>query len=209
MSRKLIPQFVIGVMSEVIPRCETHASIDSLFLYANAPGDPPMGSKPVKVQEWLRRVNKSEEVEPMQVLGRIVEKYLDEILPSEFDLMYDSKVERNTKIQQVLERAGLRYIGSGVVTGVGASQVQSLEKEIRSLNVEAIEYEFKRAIENVDADPYEAVSAACNILESVFKVIIQEQKLEIPKVQDLSGLWKVVKKKHSHPTTRGHELSRL
>ena len=60
--RQLIPQPVIGVLGEIVSRYETHASIDSLFSYADAPGEPPVGSKPVKVQEWLRRVNKTEEV---------------------------------------------------------------------------------------------------------------------------------------------------
>ncbi len=72
--------------------------------------------------------------------------------------------------------------------------MKSLEEEIKKLNEPAIDYEFKRAVDNVDRDPYEAVSAACNILESVFKVIIEKRHLEMPRVQDLGGLWKVLKK---------------
>lgn len=45
----------MGVVAEIIANSETHASMDSLFLYAEAPGDPPEGSKHVKALEWLRR----------------------------------------------------------------------------------------------------------------------------------------------------------
>ncbi|VUD48345.1 hypothetical protein TDB9533_01215 [Thalassocella blandensis] len=37
------------------------------------------------------------------------------------------------------------------------------------------------------------MSAACNILESVFKVYIQDERLEIPNKQDLSSVWKIVR----------------
>ena len=80
------------------------------------------------------------------------------------------------------------------MTGLDSSQVRLLEEELKSLNIEAIDYEFKRAIENVETDPYEAVSAACNILEGIFKVILEERNVAKPNVQDLGGLWKVVKK---------------
>ena len=184
----------MGVLAEVIPSFESHASLDSLFLYANAPGDPPEGSKSVKVQEWLRRTNKAQELNPIEVLGRIVEKYLDDEPEAIFDASDKSKKERNARIRDTLRRAGLRYAGGGVVTGVISSQVRSLEGEIKKLNIDAINYEFKRAIDNVEIDPYESVSAACNILESIFKVILEERKIDKPKVQDLSGLWKVIKK---------------
>src|SRR5437588_4965280 len=115
--RKLIPQFVIGALADVIPSWESHASVDSLFMYANAPGDPPEGSKPVKVEEWLRRTNKDVAVEPLEVLGRIVEKYLEEdvtVYGTDVDILgkspADRAQDRNDKIRRALERAGLRYV---------------------------------------------------------------------------------------------------
>ena len=190
----LIPQSVIGALSEILPPCETHASIDSLFLYANAPGDPPDGSKPVKVQSWLRRVNKSADIEPLEVLGKILERYLDEDPNPLFDDGAKFKKERNDRIRDALVRSGLTYARGGVVGFLNSSQVKSLKEEIRKLNIPSIDYEFKRAVENVDSDQYEAVSAACNILESICKVVIERRGIPMPKVQDLASLWKVVKK---------------
>jgi hypothetical protein len=54
--RKEIPAPVIAVLAENLPNLETHAELDNLFLHADAPGDPPEGSKPVKTQAWLRRI---------------------------------------------------------------------------------------------------------------------------------------------------------
>lgn len=46
--KKEIPTPIIGVLSEQLPNFESHATLDSLFFFADAPGDPPEGSKPVK-----------------------------------------------------------------------------------------------------------------------------------------------------------------
>ena len=64
---------------------------------------------------------------------------------------------------------------------------------IKGKDIPAIEAEFNRALENVNSEPREAVSAACNILESIFKVYISDEGLIAPQKQDLQGVWKVVK----------------
>jgi hypothetical protein len=47
----------------------------------------------------------------------------------------------------------------------------------------------------VDSNPREAVSAASNILESVCKVYIEEQGIDMPAKQDLKPVWTIVRKK--------------
>jgi len=59
--------------------------------------------------------------------------------------------------------------------------------------VPSIEAEFNRALGNVNFEPREAVSAACNILESIFKIYISDEGLELPKKQDIQNVWKVVR----------------
>lgn len=78
--RRLIPAPVLAVVADITSSRETHASLDNLFIYAGAPGDPPEGSKPVKAQAWLRLTNKDESVEPLAVLGRLIETYMEEPL---------------------------------------------------------------------------------------------------------------------------------
>ena len=65
---------------------------------------------------------------------------------------------------------------------------------IKDKNEDAINLEFTRAIEGLENKPLESISAACNILESICKVYIEEEKLELPTKQDLRNLWKVVSK---------------
>lgn len=77
--RQLIPAAVLAVTAELSSERETHATLDSLFTYAGAPGNPPEGNKEAKALAWLRRAN-IESAEPLQVLGRILEGYLEEVL---------------------------------------------------------------------------------------------------------------------------------
>ena len=79
--RVVIPAPVIAACSQGIADRETHASLDRLFMHAGASGDPPEGSKPVKVQEWLRQINKDNAVDPLDILGRLIEGYMEEAPP--------------------------------------------------------------------------------------------------------------------------------
>lgn len=93
-----IPSPLIGAVANIVAERETHASLDSLFLYGGAPEDPPLGSKHVKALEWLRRTNK-ECSNPLQVLGRIIEAYMEELPPagSPFDDFLPRTAPRNRR----------------------------------------------------------------------------------------------------------------
>lgn len=79
--RTTIPAPLIAICAEVISGRETHASLDNLFMYAGAPGDPPDGSKHAKALVWLRRVNNDLTLDPLLVLGRLIEAYMEEEAP--------------------------------------------------------------------------------------------------------------------------------
>jgi hypothetical protein len=74
--KKYIPAPVIAVLADNLPNLETHAGLDNLFFHADAPGEPPEGSKPIKTQAWLRRVNKESD-NPLSVLGKLIECYME------------------------------------------------------------------------------------------------------------------------------------
>lgn len=189
--RQRIPSPIIAVLSDVIPQIETHSGLDSLFLYAEAPGDPPEGSKPYKVQEWLRRVNKDESIEPLNILGRIVEGYMEW---DELDPRAGQKQNAKEKIDAVFSRCDLQYVRGGRIIGEVGAPSLSLQEIIRTRDFASINEEFDRSLPSVENNPREAISAACNILESVCKTYIEDEKLEMPKKQDLQGVWKVVRK---------------
>ena len=195
--RKFIPAPVVAACAEVLSQRETHASLDNLFMYAGAPGNPPEGSKWVKAQEWLRRINTDESVQPMQVLGRLVEAYMEEPPPEggPFDDFPPSPTTPDQdKIKKALARYDLQYIRGASITGTLGSPSRTLDDFIRERNIPALEHEFTRALSNVDSNPREAVSAASNILESLCKVYIADQGLEMPSKQDLKPVWTVVRK---------------
>lgn len=195
--RKLIPAPVIAACAEVLSQRETHASLDNLLMYAGASGDPPEGSKWVKAQEWLRRINTDESVQPLQVLGRLVEAYMEEPPPEggPFDDFPPSTTTPDQdKIKKALARYDLQYVRGGSITGTLGSPSRTLDDYIRERDIPALEHEFTRALSNVDSNPREAVSAASNILESLCKVYITDQGLEMPSKQDLKPVWTVVRK---------------
>ena len=198
--RKEIPRPIISFLSDSLPEMESHATLDSLFFYADAPGEPPNVSKPAKVQEWLMRVNK-ESVQPLIVLGKLLEKYIElpeaDEVPS-YDNFAKQRLEINhnfkEKLLKLLARYNLSYVQGGTISTGGTVSSQNLKDLILEKDVSAINLEFERALKNVDSDPLEAISAACNILESICKVYIEDEQLSLPNKQTLRFLWKTVSK---------------
>lgn len=196
--RKEIPAPVIAVLSENMPVVGTHASLNNLFSYAEAPGEPPEGTKSVKVQAWLRRVNKESDY-PLVVLGRLIECYME--LPDIEDATptwsgiptVDVNKEFKAKLEAILLRCNLTYLTGGMISDGSSAPSRSLAELIKGRDIPSIDAEFNRALANVNSEPREAVSAACNILESIFKTYITDEKLEMPQKQDLQNVWKVVR----------------
>lgn len=197
MERK-IPQHLLSVVADHLSSVETHASLNSLFFYADAPGDAPEGSKQVKTLEWLRRINK-ECVDPLSILGKLIEGYMEaetsQPTPSPFNKFFDAKDEPTFRdvVNKALAKYGLSYVNGGFITAGGSKPSLSLQEAIHGRNMPAIEMEFNRAMEHIHKEPKESVSAACNIVESVCKIYITDERLSMPAKQDLQSVWKVVK----------------
>lgn len=195
--RPEIPAPVIAACAEVLAQRTTHASLDNLFMHAGAPGDPPEGSKWVKSQEWLRRINRDTSVQPLKVLGRLIEAYMEEE-PQGTSIFDDTSTPTETedqqKIRRSLARYDLHYRRGGLISTSLGSPTRTLEDFIKQRDLPAIDQEFTRALSNVEQNPREAVSAASNILESVCKVYITDRLLEMPSKQDLKAVWTIVRK---------------
>ena len=104
MTHRQIPAAVLSVCAEIASNRETHATLDSLFTYAGASGDPPPGSKPAKALAWLRITNKDENLKPLDVLGRLIENYME--APLDPDNSWDQeRLKDRERIIKVLEQA--------------------------------------------------------------------------------------------------------
>lgn len=191
--RQTIPSTLIAVCAEIVSRRESHATLDSLFMYAGASGDPPVASKHAKALEWLRKTNKDGNANPLDVVGRLIENYMEEHLdPNAFG--FDFKTADREKLQKTLGQCELQYVRGGKIVGALGIPSRTLEEFIRDKDSSSIEAEFQRALTNVESNPREAVSAASNILESLCKVYIDEEGLEKPAKQDLKPVWAIVRK---------------
>jgi hypothetical protein len=109
-----IPASVLEVIADVVSAMETHAALDRLFFSAGAPGEPPPGSKRAKVLEWLRRVNDDSSVEPLAVLGRLIEGYMGPIYEPR-DVQGRESQRAKERILHVLAQWGLQYVPGGRV----------------------------------------------------------------------------------------------
>lgn len=191
--RREIPAPVLAVCAEIVSSRESHTTLDSLFTYAGAPGDPPKGSKHAKALDWLRRANKDPSVDPLKVLGRILEPYMDSPVDPA-DTWDQAVIAAREKISRVLKASELQYVQGGSVVSCLGTPTRTLSEFIKDRDLAAIDREFERAITNVGTDPREAVSAAGNILESVCKVYIDDEGLEMPAKQDLQSVWGIVRR---------------
>lgn len=192
--RSRIPAHTIGLLAEILVETETHGTLDTLFMQAGAPGDPPGGTKPAKIRQWLQLTNADPSVEPLEILGRILEPVM-EYHPTERFPAEGCEL-RKRRVEEDLRRARLQYCAGGKVAPRPRldSPTQTLGELIRDLDVAAVNTEFERALINATVSPREAVSAACNILESICKVIIDKDGLPPPTSLDLSGVFGVVRK---------------
>jgi len=191
--RNKITAQLMATFCSVASELETHATLNQLFRYAGAPGDPPDGSKMTKTHEWLQRINENESLDPLDIFGRLIEKCMEaECDTSNF--RGKAEAEGREKLLKSLARAELQYVRGGKITGIVGSPSRSLSDLIKKRDLVSVNNEFDRAISNVESSPREAISAACNILEALFKTYIEDQKLVMPAKQDLQPVWQVVRK---------------
>lgn len=57
MNKYPVPAFVLAAVADAVAEAETHASLDSLFMYAEAPGDPASSAAMIRDNtDELKRV---------------------------------------------------------------------------------------------------------------------------------------------------------
>jgi hypothetical protein len=143
------------------------------------------------------RCNK-EEVNGLQVLGAVIEDFMERILdmtdtwgtPNKWSEQWQGNRD---KIHDALMCHGLTYSSGGKIYSVGSTgAVKSLEQILRSKDLQAAELEFERAMENISIDPPASLTAACAIIESACKLYIEDKGLPTPKECSIKPLWATV-----------------
>jgi len=187
-----IPAPVIAVISDVLAERYTHSRIDYFIGAAGLEGDRPSANKIDKVREWLRRANTGGYDDPLAILGKLV----TELMEVDFESVEaQAALEKDrARVRKILAEQGLTYVKGGRVVVSGVTEVsKTIEEHIKAHDLSGLQSEFDRIYANVESDPAAAVTASCALLESLFKVYITQEKLEMPSDKSLGPLWKVVR----------------
>lgn len=169
----------------------SHSKLDTLFMEHGAPGDPPDGNCVDKCRYWLKRASDLQGPESLKVLGGVLSIFMDVDDP----FVLEEQEQNRQRIRDVMGKYGLTYQAGGLVTSAGVTITsRALDQILKSRDLAALEVEHQRALASVSSDPPAALTAACAILEALFKVYIQDEGIPLPKEQTLKPLWSAVQK---------------
>lgn len=198
-----IPSPVIGILGEIFSENYTHADIDRLFAYADAPEENPGGNKVQKSVDWLRAINK-QSPSPLEVLGRLLEDILEKPgwdSSSDDNWMHGEEPEwsidlkkRQERIRKTLARSGLIYSVGGHIGAASATPSASLDDMVSQRGLSAVEVEMKRALRQIEDDPNAAAQYVGNVLEARFKAYLNKKKIAYNENGDtLNDLWRLTR----------------
>ena len=164
---------------------------------SGAPGDAPEGNCEKKCSDWLKRCNNDPEVDALEVLGRIIQGYMDqEPSSSFFDNLPSKMAEGQERIKAALAQNQLSYRLNGYITQAGSTPIsKTLEDYFKSGNFSSIEKEFERAVEHIQTYPHASSTAACSIIEATLNFYIECFSLLTPNKLNVMPLLPVV---HPH-----------
>jgi Abortive infection C-terminus len=189
---RTIPVPVIAVVADVLAMKYTHSRIDYFMEQAGIEATSPPGNKVDKTRAWLKLANQLTP-DPLATLGKAIIEFM-EVNSSGYASNADLNPERE-RVNRVLREHGLNYLKGGKVVATGVSAVsQDIEEVIRTRNLSGLQTEFDRIYSNTESDPAAAVTAACALLESLFKVYILDEKLDMPSDKTIKPLWNIVRR---------------
>lgn len=129
MSNVRLPVSVCAAVAEILNG--SHDSLNALFETAGAPGPPPDLAHHTKWKTWLQRVGNDPEVDSLQVLGNLIEEFMDlPPIPNSDSIVnslsgigvpdpVDEYNKRKERLVNVLEGHGFRYFRGGRVIQIG------------------------------------------------------------------------------------------
>lgn len=185
---RTIPNSVIGAVSAVLAtHYYSHTRLNSLFMESGALGDAPDGNCETKCSNWLKRTSEDDELDALDVLGQVLQRFMDEDEPT------TDQLAGQERISAALAKNQLAYHTNGRITLAGSTPASKTLADIfKKGDFASIEVEFTRAIANVQSDPHAAITAASAIIEALCKTYIETLGLELPSKQTIVPLWKAV-----------------
>ena len=192
-----IPIPVCAVVGKVLgEHYYNHAQLNNLFMENGAPGDPPRENCVMKCTIWLKRANNAPDVEPFEILGGVLEEFME--VPPE-DWAGDDEKEiyskRKKRVEETLANHGLSYQQGGIILGSDSGPAtKDLDSIIRTRDFPSLRIEYQRAVDSLESDPATAITAASAIFEAFCKIYIEEAGLDLPPKETAKPLWEIVRK---------------
>ncbi len=199
-----IPAPVVATAAAVLADAYTWTVLVQEFTEAGAPGEAPEGSsKFERCRAWLRRANQEMPDQALPMLGRLLHRFMEEVLPDYGGRSFEGGVilseaevrhELRVRLNAALANAGLAYVRGGHITRGGLHvTARQLHELIRGKNLPAIEAEFETLAQRAATHPRDALSAAANIVEAVLGEMVAAWGLKPPSNRTLNALWTTVK----------------
>jgi hypothetical protein len=192
--RPEVPFAVRKIVGETLAEAFTQRELISSFVEADAPGEPPLESnKAAMCSAWLKRCGHVDGLDPFTVLGKVLAPLMDD---EGVRMSADGLEKSRDRVRTILRKNGLSYQAGGRIFGGGSVSApsRSLAEIIRSRDLKTTSEEFDRALSAVEQNPRDALTAACTILESLFKIYIEDEHLTMPSDQSVKPLWSTVQK---------------
>lgn len=113
-------------------------------------------------------------------------------------------IDKPESLQTVIEHLNRRLTLDGlelrrqglavqlVNASTSASVLESLASATHALDLDTVRRDLDRALASAEADPEDAVTAACSVVESVCHSILTELELPLPNAKDVQHLFKAV-----------------
>lgn len=116
------------VVGDIIYTTGSHASLESLFHSAGAPGVAPTGPHSTRWKEWLYLIGQDPGTDSLAALGGIIEEFMD-ISPPAGSPEFVEWSEKRKRIESVLHDNNLRYYRFGHILPVGHIPVTYIAAE--------------------------------------------------------------------------------
>lgn len=134
--------------------------------------------------------------EPENVLPRIIESAGD---PRDFARAPERQAAVLDHLNRVLRYDGFELQQQGlrvrlVVAGHSTPIVEQLSGIVETINFDTVQRDLDRALASIDADPEDAITAACSTIESVCRSILIELGEPLPAKKDVQGLFNAMKR---------------
>jgi len=204
-----IPENIIGEVAAIFSDFYTHAALDRLF---RAKGEVSVndfpGNKSKKIMHGLDKINENiqigHETDPLTALGKILEDYMDAILPAARDDFLGNKneidmdinrrrCENRERIQRSLNNTGLIYQHGGIVAPLAAQPSSTLVEQIKNQGFPAVQQEVKRAEQALQSgDSAAAIHRAGVLLEAVYKAYLDKNQQTYGNKDTAADLWQKV-----------------